>query len=175
MPAIFKWVNLSDWSMWQFVILWHIRDIFVILWHICDTIQHDTATLRSWWDSVTPSGKLHFLSLCQTIKWQGPLLLQECSWYLDARFNMSITLFHTLTKVFRRITLTMHLLVQSPPQRCARIIPGPHTELIRGRSRVRDLTGQLCNISQYPTACGGYSDVWKCDWIKDATVVKVTQ
>jgi hypothetical protein len=45
-------------------------------------------------------------------------------------------------------------------------------ELIRS-CRVFDLTSQLCNIPQYPTAYGGYSDVWKCDWIKDGTVLKV--
>jgi len=39
--------------------------------------------------------------------------------------------------------------------------------------RVHDLTGQLLNIPQHPVACGGYSDVWKCDWIKDGTIVKV--
>ena len=41
--------------------------------------------------------------------------------------------------------------------------------------RVRDLTGQLLNIPQHPVAYGGYSDVWKCDWIKDGTILKVIQ
>ncbi|OJA09216.1 hypothetical protein AZE42_00669 [Rhizopogon vesiculosus] len=38
---------------------------------------------------------------------------------------------------------------------------------------VRDLTGQLFNIPRFPTASGGYGDVWKCDLIKDGTVAKV--
>ncbi|OJA09211.1 hypothetical protein AZE42_00662 [Rhizopogon vesiculosus] len=38
---------------------------------------------------------------------------------------------------------------------------------------VCDLTGKLENIPPYPTASGGYGDIWKCDLKKDGTVVKV--
>ncbi|OJA19418.1 hypothetical protein AZE42_02261 [Rhizopogon vesiculosus] len=73
-----------------------------------------------------------------------------------------ISLFKMLLKIFRRITL-----------RTRQVQSSSSLDDETWRQRIRDLTGQLCNISQYPTAYGGYSDVWKCDWIKDGTVVKV--
>ncbi|KAJ8596057.1 kinase-like protein [Rhizopogon salebrosus TDB-379] len=76
---------------------------------------------------------------------------------------MNFRLFETLTKLFRRINLRSYLVQSSSLD-----------DETLCHQRVCDLTGQLCNFSQYPTAWGGYSDVWKCNWIKpDGTVVKV--
>ncbi|KAJ8593385.1 kinase-like protein [Rhizopogon salebrosus TDB-379] len=70
-------------------------------------------------------------------------------------------LFKTLANVFRHI-----------PLRTRQVQPLPLDDETR-HQRVRDLTGQLFNIPSCAAVSGGYSDVWKCDWIKDGAVVKV--
>jgi hypothetical protein len=92
-------------------------------------------------------------------------------------------LFETLANVFRHITLRTRQVQPLPlddetrHQRGARssqVLRLNVVNLTRS-GRVRDLTGQLLNIPWRPAASGGYSDVWKCDWIKHGAVVKVTR
>ncbi|KAI9570700.1 kinase-like domain-containing protein [Boletus coccyginus] len=36
-----------------------------------------------------------------------------------------------------------------------------------------DLTGELLRRYKYPSAYGGFGDIWKCDWLKDSRVIEV--
>ncbi|KAN0073841.1 Protein kinase-like domain containing protein [Tylopilus felleus] len=38
---------------------------------------------------------------------------------------------------------------------------------------IADLTGELLRRYKYPSACGGFGDIWKCDWLKDTRVIEV--
>src|SRR5882757_1351525 len=88
------------------------------------------------------------------------------SWVLSRRSSPAI--FQEQFRLSRHLWTMRHGAIRSTPSSHYTRI-----ELTRSQS-IRDLTGQLFNIPRFPTACGGYGDVWKCDWIKDGTIVKVT-
>jgi len=122
-----------------------------------------------WIGSRTlPSHKIHFF-----------LGMQQSSRALE-QFFMCFRIFRTLANLFRRNgigtrqTSSVDVKTWSSPRcavvdiyQCSTPIDFTHS------CRICDLTGQLFNIPRHTTASGGYSDVWKCDWIKDGTIVKV--
>ncbi|KAJ8590691.1 kinase-like protein [Rhizopogon salebrosus TDB-379] len=109
--------------------------------------------------AVEPAVPTHF------VKRRGlPFFHKAPSIFDTARtfFQHSVSLFKTLAKFFRRNVSRMRQ-AQSPSL----------DDEAWNHQRIFDLTGQLCNIPQYPTVSGGYGDVWKCDLIKDGSVLKV--
>ncbi|KAF8437650.1 hypothetical protein L210DRAFT_3546616 [Boletus edulis BED1] len=50
-------------------------------------------------------------------------------------------------------------------------MPTPSRSLVRSAA---DLTGELFRRHQYPSAYGGFGDVWKCDWLKDSRIIEVS-
>ncbi|KAJ8590693.1 kinase-like protein [Rhizopogon salebrosus TDB-379] len=100
-----------------------------------------------------------------SIRWRGfPSFQNAHSIFQTVRtfFRHNVSLFKALAKFFRRNVSRVR---QAQSQSL--------NDETWNHQRVFDLTDQLCNIPRYPTAYGGYSDVWKCDLIKDGTVLKV--
>lgn len=75
--------------------------------------------------------------------------------------------------VLTRFTFELGRLSRTTSDQRVRSFPHRFSSILTQSSYNGDLTGKIEGKGSYPTAYGGYCDVWKCSWMKKSGPVEV--